>query len=105
MSRYRVVAEITITMSVIVEADSEDEAIGVAEDCEKQSFCHQCASGDSDVWTLSGELDGDLDGLTAELEGEDTPPPEPISLDNPLGVRVEKAPPKKRTRKTRRTDR
>lgn len=67
--RWFVSAEVTISVRTVVEASSEREAIAAAMDQPMQSFCHQCSNGEEDrEWVTSGELDGDLAQLRAELE-------------------------------------
>lgn len=56
--RFMVVAEMTISVSVYVDAESEEEASALAEKAPIQTFCHQCASGADDEWS-AGELDGE----------------------------------------------
>lgn len=57
--KYRVVAEITISVSVIVSAKSKAEARKLAAAAPLQSFCWQCSEGNDDEWSISGELDGE----------------------------------------------
>ncbi len=57
--KYLVVAEMTISVSVRVEAKNEEEAKEKALEAGVQGLCHQCARGDYDVWSTSGELDGE----------------------------------------------
>ena len=59
MTTYRLVTEITISMSVEVEADSLDEAMQKAGEAPVQGLCHQCSHGEPECWNTSGELDGD----------------------------------------------
>lgn len=56
--KYRVTGTVTISVSVVVEADSKKEALRLAREAPMQTFCHQCASGEDDAWSTSGELDG-----------------------------------------------
>lgn len=59
MSEYRFSAQVTVSISTTVEADTEEEARVLVEEREMQSLCHYCASGDENqCWSLSGELDG-----------------------------------------------
>jgi hypothetical protein len=55
--KYGFVIEATITLGVEVEADTLEEAIQLAQEAPVQSFCYQCAKGEKDEWTTSGELD------------------------------------------------
>jgi hypothetical protein len=70
--KYRVNALVTISIHTDVEAESEQEAYDLAYDRPMQSFCHHCAGGDpEEVWSTSGELDGEPINLAAELsEGQ-----------------------------------
>lgn len=68
--KYRVTAEITISVSTDVEATSKAEAIKLARDQPMMSFCHQCSRGEPEIeWVTSGELDGIPRCLRAELDG------------------------------------
>jgi hypothetical protein len=67
--RYRVTAEITISVSTVVFATSPKAAIDAASEQPMQSLCHQCASGDDETeWCTSGKLDGEPKNPTAEEE-------------------------------------
>lgn len=66
--RYRVSAEMTISVSTVVEATSEAKALEAALDVPVQSLCHQCSNGADDEWSTSGELDGAPRNLRAEEE-------------------------------------
>jgi hypothetical protein len=71
LKRYRVTAEITISVSTVVMAKSEKAALDLAQDQPMQSLCHQCANGeDATEWVTSGELDGVPKNLRAEEEDE-----------------------------------
>ena len=59
MTTYRLVTEITISMSVEVQAASLDAAMEKASEAPVQGFCHQCVRGEPECWNTSGELDGD----------------------------------------------
>lgn len=62
--KYRVVAEMTISVSTVVEATSEKEAIEIAQDRYPESLDTQ---GDDTVeWCTSGELDGTPKNFTVE---------------------------------------
>lgn len=58
MTRYRVCGEMTISVYVEVNAASENEAKRIARQAPIMSLCHQCAQGEDDSWSTSGELDG-----------------------------------------------
>lgn len=61
MAKYLVTSLVTISMSIVVEADSEMEAREKAEDCHIMSLCHFCSRGSNyikDEWRTSGEIDG-----------------------------------------------
>lgn len=58
MKKYRVQGVVTISCFVTVTAKSKAEARRLAERSPMQTLCHQCASGEEDVWSTSGELDG-----------------------------------------------
>jgi hypothetical protein len=59
MSKYGFVIEGVITMHLDVEADSLEAAVEVAQASAVMSLCHQCAHGNADEWSTSGELDCD----------------------------------------------
>lgn len=62
--KYRVVAEMTISVSTVVEASSEAEAIEIAQDRYPETLHVQ---GDDTVeWCTSGELDGTPKNFTVE---------------------------------------
>lgn len=64
MTKYRIEAGVTISISCEVEAESEQQALDLASKLEMQDFCSQCAScDDPEVWTFSGELDGPASDL------------------------------------------
>lgn len=57
--KYRLSGIVTISILTEVEADTEQEAIRIAEERGLVSLCHFCASGDPErEWITSGELDG-----------------------------------------------
>ena len=69
MHRYMVTAHVTISMSTDVLADSEDEAVRVAEGRGMQSLCWACAGGQVHrgmEWVTSGELDGEPEIVDVE---------------------------------------
>lgn len=59
MKRYVVNGEVTISVSVIVYAEDEEEARKAAEESPMMGLCHSCAEGrEAGEWRTSGELDG-----------------------------------------------
>lgn len=58
--KYRVIGHVTISVSVVVDAKSPEEARRLALDAPMQSLCNQCASGVDEEWSTSGELDGSV---------------------------------------------
>lgn len=58
--KYRVVGHVTISVSVLVEAKSEKKAKTSALQMPMQTFCYECANGQDDEWSTSGELDGEV---------------------------------------------
>lgn len=54
---------ITISVSTRVEAECEEEAVGLATERSIMGLCHRCAGseGDDEEWRTSGELDGEVD--------------------------------------------
>jgi hypothetical protein len=61
LKRYRLTAEITISVTCFVEARSVKHAREIAEAAEKQTLCHSCSSENDPEcpeWRAS-ELDGD----------------------------------------------
>lgn len=61
MKRYRVTANVTISVSTIVHAQSASAAKKLAEKRGMMSLCHQCAGSESETheWVTSGEIDGE----------------------------------------------
>lgn len=57
MSKYGFVIEAVISMHLDVEADSLESAVEVAQASAVMSLCHQCARGEINEWSTSGELD------------------------------------------------
>ena len=57
--RYQVNGQVTISVNVFVEADSEEEARAKAEEASMQTFCNGCATANKelDIWSTE-ELDG-----------------------------------------------
>jgi hypothetical protein len=65
--RYRVAAVVTVSIFTDVVATSKEQALDLAAERQMQDFCHQCSTSDSaEVWSLSGELDGDACELRIE---------------------------------------
>ena len=60
MKRFSVAGQVTISIYTIVEAESAEQAMEIAEGRDLPNLCHQCAgAGDENVqWSLTGELDG-----------------------------------------------
>ena len=72
MPKFCISAQMTISVSTVVEASTEEEAIEIAKGRPNQGFCHQCG-GNEDVdqeWQVGGDLDGDPVNLRAERIGE-----------------------------------
>lgn len=68
--RFRVTAEVTISVSTVVMAGDEAEAVELAE---SRRFCSlidpaQMGDDEDDCWVHSGEIDGMLNEVEAELE-------------------------------------
>lgn len=59
MKRYHIVAEVTISVHIDVEASSEAEARDIADASPMMELCHACATGHDGEWSTSGELDGE----------------------------------------------
>jgi hypothetical protein len=59
MSEYGFVINVTISLSVDVEADTLEAAMDLARSAGVKSLCHQCANHEPGVWCTSGELDCD----------------------------------------------
>ncbi len=78
-NKYRVIAEVTISVITDVEATSPEAAERIAANRgEMQGLCHQCCEGQrgyrDEQWQLTGELDGAprvLNGQTILLDEED----------------------------------
>ena len=67
--RFRVTAEVTISISTLVEAKTARGALKQAKERGMVSLCHQCALGDDkQEWVTSGELDGEPRNLRVEKE-------------------------------------
>ena len=68
MPRFLVSGEVTITISVYVEADDAEAAKTQAlEEAPMQGLCYQCSKGRDDEWSI-GELDGEVDPKTVVVE-------------------------------------
>lgn len=65
--KYMFVVTSGISLHVDVEANSLKEAIEKAQNASVQGLCHQCAKGEADEWSTSGELD--CDPASGELVG------------------------------------
>lgn len=58
--RWRVVAEVTISVHTDVEAETEEQAREIAAERSVMRLCWSCSSKDgTEQWVTSGELDGD----------------------------------------------
>lgn len=69
---FHLTAEVTISLSTVVQARSLKEAYALAEDRPLIGLCHQCASGtDTEEWVTSGELDGEPRNVRLADEGID----------------------------------
>lgn len=65
MKIYTVSALVTISILTEVIAESEEQALEIAEERPMQSFCNSCSSKDpDDQWVFGGELDGTACDLT-----------------------------------------
>lgn len=68
LRRYRVTAEVTISVTCIVEASSKKHAREIAEAADKQTLCHSCSSENDPEcpeWRAD-ELDGEPNILEVE---------------------------------------
>lgn len=74
MTRYRFSAEGTISLSLVVEAESLKTAKQLAGDAAMQGLCHQCAEGCGGEWSTSGELDCEPRNIRFDGIDDDTPP-------------------------------
>ena len=62
--RYALSADVTVSLTIEVQAKTEKEAIRLAQEASMQSLCWSCASSEEGgVWRLSGELDGEAENL------------------------------------------
>ena len=59
MKRYRVSGQVTISISVEVDARSKKHARALAEECSLASVHHSTSEGPEGEWVTSGELDGE----------------------------------------------
>lgn len=76
MKRYRVRGTVTISVFTDVEAEDEIAAKEVAAEHMPMSFCYQCSVGQpAEEWVTSGELDGEVEILDAELRAPRTTHP------------------------------
>lgn len=58
--KYMVTGEITISVHIDVEADSEEAARNIAKKSGNMSLCGACSYGEEGAWSTSGELDGEV---------------------------------------------
>lgn len=70
MPKYTLVAEVTVSVSTEVEADTLEAALLAACEHPMQSFCNQCDRGLDDEWGLGGELDGTPRIVEAHVDDE-----------------------------------
>jgi hypothetical protein len=71
-SRYRVMAECTISVETIVEASSPEKARDLAHERTMMSLCHSCSSGSpEEEWVTTGELDGEPMNLKVEEDADE----------------------------------
>lgn len=65
MTKYTVSGMMCISVFTEVEAESEKEALEIAEGRSVQGLCHQCATSRNkdEEWSLTGELDGEVTNL------------------------------------------
>jgi len=57
---YTFVVAAEITLNITVSAASLEDAVDKAKAASVMSLCHQCARGENDEWSTSGELDASL---------------------------------------------
>jgi len=69
--RFAVSGEVTISICVIVEAGTKEQAIELARDAPMMTLCHRCGDGAS-VHDFEWRTNGDLDGEPAKLSAEET---------------------------------
>jgi hypothetical protein len=62
---YRLIGTVTISVSTIVEAETEEEAVALAQERSVMGLCYHCADGHGicKEWVTSGELDGEPTNL------------------------------------------
>lgn len=66
---FRVVANITVSVSTLVEATSKEEAESLAFERSVQGLCSYCATPNaSEEWSLGGELDGAVEDAAQIVE-------------------------------------
>lgn len=74
MSKYRVSGYLTISVTKVVEAESEEQAKQKALELCCPSLCHQCdgaGDDDPDAWTLNGFDDPPEDAVNHVEEVDD----------------------------------
>jgi hypothetical protein len=64
MSIYAVYAEVTISLSAVVEADSEAEAIEKAESLNLPTICYSCSQRGYEAWGMY-KIDGEPTNISA----------------------------------------
>lgn len=57
--KYTFCVETMISLHLTVEAETLEAAVEEAKNSSTMSLCHQCARGEPDEWSTSGELDDD----------------------------------------------
>lgn len=69
--RYVVKAQITVSTHTVVEADSEQEALSIAEQREVSGLSYApCVDHESEAWVVEGELDGEPENLRIDKPDE-----------------------------------
>lgn len=67
--KFRVRAQVTVSIFKEIEATSEEDALNLARDLCLPGLCYQCSEAgrdDNDVWQLGGELDGAATNIAIE---------------------------------------
>lgn len=67
MARYRCVAHVTISVSTLVDADSEEQALEIAAERELQGLpANDSGYPEDEYWCHGGELDGSPENIHIE---------------------------------------
>ena len=61
MAKYNVTAEVTISVTATIEANSKAEALEKARHLEMPDLCYQCSSEEIDQWCVDS-IDGTAQG-------------------------------------------